>query len=85
MVVKEGHERVKELIDWGARFDKEEGGEYNLGMEGGHSEYRILHYKDVTGWEIQRTLNVRNRKTCSYLDLCLGLMCYLRQLLQGVG
>ena len=56
IVVKEGHERVKELIDWGANFDKEENGDYNLGMEGGHSEHRILHYKDITGWEIARTL-----------------------------
>ncbi|NNF22564.1 MAG: FAD-dependent oxidoreductase, partial [Saprospiraceae bacterium] len=56
-VVKEGHDRVKELIEWGARFDKEDDGDYNLGREGGHSENRILHYKDITGWEIQRTLN----------------------------
>lgn len=56
IVVKEGHDRVKELISWGASFDKEDNGEYNLGMEGGHSEHRILHYKDVTGWEIERTL-----------------------------
>lgn len=57
IVVKEGHERVVELIEWGARFDKENDGDYNLGREGGHSENRILHYKDITGWEIQRTLN----------------------------
>ncbi len=57
IVVKEGHDRVVELIEWGARFDKEEDGDYNLGREGGHSENRILHYKDITGWEIQRTLN----------------------------
>lgn len=57
IVVKEGHTRVKELIDWGARFDKEDDGDYNLGREGGHSENRILHFKDITGWEIQRTLN----------------------------
>jgi len=57
IVVKEGHERVKEIIDWGARFDKEDDGDYNLGMEGGHSENRILHYKDITGWEVQRSLN----------------------------
>ena len=56
-VVKEGHDRVEDLIKWGARFDKEEDGDYDLGREGGHTENRILHYKDITGWEIQRTLN----------------------------
>ena len=56
-IVEEGPERVRDLIEWGAKFDKDENGEYNLGMEGGHSENRILHYKDLTGWEIQRTLS----------------------------
>ncbi len=56
IVVKEGPERVREIIDWGARFDKNTSDEYDLGREGGHSENRILHYKDLTGWEIQRTL-----------------------------
>jgi len=56
IVVKEGPERVKEIIDWGARFDKDKSSEYDLAREGGHTEHRILHYKDLTGWEIQRTL-----------------------------
>ncbi len=56
IVVKEGPERVQEIIDWGARFDKNKSEKYDLGREGGHSENRILHYKDLTGWEIQRTL-----------------------------
>lgn len=56
IVVKEGHQRVKDIINWGARFDKESDGDYDLGKEGGHSENRILHYKDITGWEIQRSL-----------------------------
>ncbi|MFZ4545222.1 MAG: L-aspartate oxidase [Saprospiraceae bacterium] len=57
IVVKEGPERVSELIQWGARFDKElQSKAYNLAKEGGHSENRILHYKDLTGWEMQRTL-----------------------------
>ncbi len=55
-VVKEGPDSVKEIISWGARFDKNKTEQYDLGREGGHSENRILHYKDLTGWEIQRTL-----------------------------
>lgn len=56
IVVKEGPERVKEIIKWGADFDKNKSGEYNLGKEGGHSEFRVLHHKDVTGKEIEKTL-----------------------------
>lgn len=58
IVVTEGPDQVQRLIDWGARFDKEHDNstEYDLGREGGHSENRILHYKDLTGWEIQRAL-----------------------------
>jgi L-aspartate oxidase len=57
IVVEEGPERVREIIEWGARFDKEKSSdEYDLAREGGHSEHRILHYKDLTGWEMQRTL-----------------------------
>jgi L-aspartate oxidase len=56
MVVTEGTERVKELIELGTRFDKKNNGDYDLAKEGGHSENRILHYKDVTGYEIERAL-----------------------------
>lgn len=55
-VVKEGPARVREIIEWGARFDKDASGEYKLGKEGGHSESRILHFKDVTGKEMERAL-----------------------------
>ena len=56
MVVKEGPERVDEIIRWGTQFDKDASGEYLRGMEGGHSRHRILHFKDVTGAEIERAL-----------------------------
>src|SRR5687768_11784216 len=56
IVVKEGPERVNEIIEWGARFDKEADGDFKLGREGGHSEFRIIHHKDVTGREIERAL-----------------------------
>lgn len=63
-VVEEGPQRVRELIEWGTRFDKEkEHNDYDLAREGGHSEHRILHYKDLTGWEIQRALLEQAQKT----------------------
>lgn len=77
IVVKEGPERIKEIIDWGAHFDKEEGGQYSLGKEGGHSANRILHHKDVTGKEMERALlntvqaqpNIKIINHCFALDL----------------
>jgi len=55
-VVSEGTKRVEELIDLGTQFDRNEKGQYDLAKEGGHSEHRILHHKDVTGFEIERAL-----------------------------
>ena len=55
-VIREGIDRIGELIGWGAQFDRDESGRYDLAREGGHSEKRILHHKDSTGAEIERTL-----------------------------
>lgn len=56
IVVKEGPQRVQEIIELGAEFDKNPEGNFSLGREGGHSENRVIHYKDVTGKEIERAL-----------------------------
>lgn len=56
IVVKEAPERLKELISYGTQFDKKEDGSFDLAKEGGHSDNRILHYKDSTGNEIERSL-----------------------------
>ena len=77
IVVKEGPERVNDIIEWGARFDREKDGEYKRGREGGHSEFRILHHKDITGWEMERALldavskqkNVELIKHCFVIDI----------------
>ncbi|APD06915.1 L-aspartate oxidase [Flavobacteriaceae bacterium UJ101] len=55
-VVEEAPERFQELVSWGGRFDKNEDGTYNLGKEGGHTDFRVAHHKDITGFEIERTL-----------------------------
>jgi len=54
--VKEAPERIREIIEWGTRFDQDEAGAYDLGKEGGHTAHRVLHHKDVTGKEIERAL-----------------------------
>lgn len=59
IVVEEGPIRVEEIIEWGTRFDADQFKKYDLGREGGHSENRILHYKDLTGWEMQRALSAK--------------------------
>lgn len=56
MVVEQAPLRIKELMDYGANFDRNDSGDLMLGREGGHSEKRILHSKDATGWEIERAL-----------------------------
>jgi len=72
IVVKEGPERIKEIISYGTQFDKDEKGEYALGKEGGHSEFRILHHKDVTGKEIERALlqQVTQTKNIEIINHC---------------
>ncbi|MFA5670339.1 MAG: L-aspartate oxidase [Balneolaceae bacterium] len=56
MVVEQAPVRINELIEWGTNFDKDIQNQYDLAKEGGHSEHRILHYKDITGNEIERAL-----------------------------
>ncbi len=55
-VIEKAPKRMKELIEWGTDFDLRDPEHYDLGKEGGHSANRILHHKDVTGFEIQKTL-----------------------------
>jgi L-aspartate oxidase len=70
MVITESTQRINELIEWGANFDKTETGAYDLAKEGGHSEHRILHHKDNTGFEIERALleAIHNHPNIEILD-----------------
>jgi len=66
MVVKEGPERIRELMELGVSFSLLEDGKtdgsagvpipFHLGREGGHSRKRIVHAHDMTGREVEQTL-----------------------------
>lgn len=62
MVVRQGPQRIEELIRWGTQFDTDDG-ELSLGREGGHSRERIVHARgDATGAEIMRAVIKRTRE-----------------------
>ena len=55
-VVTGAPDGINFLIDNGVDFDKKDDGSFDLHREGGHSEFRILHHADNTGFEIQQSL-----------------------------
>jgi L-aspartate oxidase len=55
VLVREGPQRVRELIEFGVKFTEEQG-DLSLGREGGHSRRRIVRSDDLTGREIERAL-----------------------------
>jgi L-aspartate oxidase len=78
LCVREGPARVQELIDWGVEFTRSHEGRthstavdpnaidpteaFDLHREGGHSQRRILHADDLTGWAIEKSLLARARE-----------------------
>lgn len=74
LMVKEGPERIKELIALGTKFT-EANGKFDLVREGGHSMARILHAKDLTGKEIERALIsiVNSRKNIRVIENTLAI------------
>ncbi len=62
LVVRRAPELIEDLIAWGTKFDKKPDGTYELAREGGHTEHRILHHKDLTGAEIERALVEQARR-----------------------
>ncbi len=55
ILVKEGPERIYDLVDLGTKFTYKDGN-LHLAKEGGHSEKRIVHAADLTGSEVERVL-----------------------------
>ncbi|MCM3881286.1 MAG: L-aspartate oxidase [Vicinamibacterales bacterium] len=56
VLADEGPRYTLELLEWGARFDRDDRGRPALASEGAHSVRRVLHASDATGREIGRVL-----------------------------
>lgn len=89
VLVEDGPRYVRELLDWGARFDRAADGSPELAIEAAHSVRRVLHAHDATGREIGQTLlrhvsqltNVRTHPHARAIGLivdggrCAGIRC----------
>jgi len=64
MVVKNGPDRIRDLINWGVNFTlwEKDKTKYDLAREGGHSKRRIIHAADLTGEEVEKTLAKRVKR-----------------------
>jgi L-aspartate oxidase len=62
VLVEEGPDRIRELVDLGVAFDRGADGEFVKGLEAAHSYPRILHSGgDATGTAIEKALVARLR------------------------
>jgi len=80
-IVKDGPARIKELIDIGVDFCGEEStGDFELGLEGGHSKRRVLHVKDHTGEDIELALanRVKNEKNIEVYENHMAVNLYTK-------
>ena len=79
MVVKNGPDRIRELIHMGVKFNLNEknrsdnepdGSDLDLGREGGHSQKRIVHAQDMTGREVENVLlsHVKKQKNITLFE-----------------
>jgi L-aspartate oxidase len=73
VLVEQGPGYVRELLEWGARFECDAGGRPALGREAAHSVRRVLHAGDATGREIGRVLweRVRTLPSVATIDHAL--------------
>jgi len=94
MVVKNGPDRIRELIDFGAHFNIKEttkhsedksqtlDPDFDLGREGGHSQKRIVHAQDMTGIEIETVLvnHVKNNEHITLFENHIAIDLIIRSI-----
>src|SRR4030042_3342666 len=82
MVVKDGPERIRDLISMGVNFSRQQENPeiLDLGMEGGHSRRRVVHTKDRTGSEVERAWleNIKENSNITIYedDMAIDLITY---------
>ncbi|MFZ7125858.1 MAG: L-aspartate oxidase [Desulfobacterales bacterium] len=95
MVVRDGPDRIRELVNLGVHFNagessgaSTEGSSFHLGREGGHSRNRIVHTHDMTGREVEAVLldRVRRHEGVQLFEnhIAIDLITYSTRMKRGV-
>ena len=81
-IVENGPAAVKEIIELGTKFTtrremgyQEDGANYDLGREGGHTRRRVLHAGDITGEEVEKKLikACQQTKNIKFFEYHIGI------------
>ncbi|MBU3914610.1 L-aspartate oxidase, partial [bacterium] len=94
-VVKDGPDRIRELINLGVEFNRNKNSQsgddelnLDLGREGGHSQNRIVRAQDMTGKEVERILveKVKNHKRITLFEnyIAIDLLTWSTQMKRGL-
>ncbi|MBN1931112.1 MAG: L-aspartate oxidase [Desulfobacterales bacterium] len=95
LVVKNGPDRIRELIDLGVNFNinekdlsDSESPQLDLGREGGHSQKRIVHAQDMTGLEVETALvnHVKKNKRITLFEnhIAIDLITFSTRMKRGL-
>lgn len=68
IMIRSSKKVVEDLLEMGARFQKDEQGNLAFTREGAHSDKRIIYHEDVTGKEITSTL-LRKVRQCDNITI----------------
>lgn len=56
-IISKAPEIIHDLSNWGVKWDLDDHGNLDLGLEGGHSHPRIVHHQDYSGKAVHRQLH----------------------------
>jgi L-aspartate oxidase len=74
-IIRQGPERINDLLNWGVQFDQLSDHNFSLHQEGGHSARRVLHIEDHTGKSIhdQVLKKCLENQDIQFFHDCIGI------------
>ncbi|MGN0666023.1 MAG: L-aspartate oxidase [Huintestinicola sp.] len=80
VLVTEAAQEIQHILDIGVDFDRDETGELDRTLEGGHSRRRIFHHKDSTGAEVTKKIREAVLRLPNVTVLDNALLCRLNKI-----